>query len=106
MLSANHWDWRRAQVRSSYREEFPVFRSGGLKRNLLTLQLSLAWLLAQGTDIVPIPATKRRKYLEENPGALSVKLDEEDLRRIADVAPKGVAAGLRYPEMMMKLVNG
>jgi aryl-alcohol dehydrogenase-like predicted oxidoreductase len=69
-------------------------------------QLALAWLLAQGEDIIPIPGTKRRKYLEENAGALNVKLTSEDLRRIEEVAPKGAAAGLRYPEAMMNLING
>jgi aryl-alcohol dehydrogenase-like predicted oxidoreductase len=68
-------------------------------------QLALAWLLAQGEDIIPIPGTKRRKYLEENIGALQVKLTAEDLQRIEEVAPKGAAAGMRYPEAMMSLVN-
>ncbi len=68
-------------------------------------QLALAWLLAQGEDIIPIPGTKRRKYLEENAGALQVKLTVDDLRRIEEVAPKGAAAGMRYPEAMMSLVN-
>jgi aryl-alcohol dehydrogenase-like predicted oxidoreductase len=68
-------------------------------------QLALAWLLAQGDDIIPIPGTKRRKYLEENAGALEVKLRAEDLSRIAEVAPRGAAAGLRYPEQMMKSVG-
>ena len=68
-------------------------------------QLALAWLLAQGEDIIPIPGTKRRRYLEENVGALQVKLTVDDLRRIEEVAPKGAAAGLRYPEAMMSLVN-
>jgi aryl-alcohol dehydrogenase-like predicted oxidoreductase len=68
-------------------------------------QLALAWLLAQGEDVIPIPGTKRRKYLEENAGALDVTLTREDLRRIDEVAPHGVAAGQRYPEHMMALVN-
>ena len=68
-------------------------------------QLALAWLLAQGEDVIPIPGTKRRKYLEENVGALNVKLTAEDLRRIDEVAPKGVAVGARYPEAMMSMVN-
>jgi aryl-alcohol dehydrogenase-like predicted oxidoreductase len=68
-------------------------------------QLALAWVMAQGEDIVPIPGTKRRKYLEENLGALEVKLTLADLKRIDEVAPKGVAAGLRYPEQMMSSVN-
>jgi aryl-alcohol dehydrogenase-like predicted oxidoreductase len=68
-------------------------------------QLALAWLLAQGEDIIPIPGTKRRKYLQENVAALNVKLTADDLRRIDEFAPKGVAAGARYPEMMMSVVN-
>jgi aryl-alcohol dehydrogenase-like predicted oxidoreductase len=69
-------------------------------------QLALAWVMAQGEDIVPIPGTKRRKYLEENAGAVNVQLTKEDLRRIDEVAPHGVASGERYPEHMMQLVNG
>ncbi|MFL6830428.1 MAG: aldo/keto reductase [Sphingomicrobium sp.] len=68
-------------------------------------QLALAWLLARGPDVVPIPGTKKRKYLEENAGALRVKLGPEDLRRIDEVAPKGVAAGERYPAAGMQRVN-
>ena len=68
-------------------------------------QLALAWLLSQGQDIVPIPGTKRRKYLEENFGALRVKLTADDLRRIEEIAPHGAAAGQRYPEHMMTLIN-
>jgi aryl-alcohol dehydrogenase-like predicted oxidoreductase len=69
-------------------------------------QLALAWLLTQSDDIIPIPGTKRRKYLEENVAALNVKLSADDLRRIDEVAPHGAAAGQRYPEHMMNLVNG
>src|SRR4028118_2388848 len=58
-------------------------------------QLALAWLLAQGEDIVPIPGTKRRKYLEENIGAVEISLTQEELSRIEQLAPKGVAAGDR-----------
>ena len=68
-------------------------------------QLALAWLLAQGTDIVPIPGTKRRRYLEENAGASGVELTEEDLRRIEDAMPRGSAAGERYSEEMMRAVG-
>src|ERR1700732_962927 len=68
-------------------------------------QLALAWVLAQGDDIVPIPGTKRRKYLEENAAAVDVKLTPNDLRRLNEVFPSGAAAGLRYPEHMMNLVN-
>ena len=62
-------------------------------------QLALAWLLRQGDDIVPIPGTKRREYLEENAAANGVTLTDEDLRRIEDTAPKDVAAGERYADM-------
>jgi aryl-alcohol dehydrogenase-like predicted oxidoreductase len=68
-------------------------------------QLALAWLLAQGDDIIPIPGTKRRKYLEENFGALNVKLSPSDLRRIEEIAPHGAAAGQRYAENMMAQLN-
>jgi len=69
-------------------------------------QLALAWVLAQDKNIVPIPGTKRRKYLEENVAALEVQLSAEDLRRIDEIFPAGAAAGLRYPEEMMQRVNG
>ena len=68
-------------------------------------QLALAWVLAQGHHIVPIPGTKRRRYLEENVGALAVHLTQDDLRLIDEVSPLGAAAGLRYPEPMMQLLN-
>lgn len=68
-------------------------------------QLALAWLLAQGEDIVPIPGTKRRRYLEENAAAIDVRLSAEDLTRIAELAPVGVAAGDRYPEAAMGALN-
>jgi aryl-alcohol dehydrogenase-like predicted oxidoreductase len=68
-------------------------------------QLALAWVLAQGEDIVPIPGTKRVAYLEENVGALDVRLTRDDLARIAAVMPPGAAAGLRYPEAMMRVVG-
>ena len=69
-------------------------------------QLALAWVLAQGSDIVPIPGTKRRNYLEENAAAVDLILTPDDLRRLIEVFPAGAAAGLRYPEHMMNLVNG
>jgi len=103
-----------------YRRNSPRFQGENFERNLDLVrrveaiakekkctpgQLALAWLLAQGQDIIPIPGTKRRKYLEENAGALNLSLTKEDLRRIDDVAPRGAAAGLRYPEYMMKSVG-
>jgi aryl-alcohol dehydrogenase-like predicted oxidoreductase len=69
-------------------------------------QLALAWVLAQGENIIPIPGTTRRTHLEENVAALDLTLTAEDLARLAEVAPQGVAAGERYPEGGMKLVNG
>jgi len=76
------------------------------KKNCTPGQLALAWLLSQGEDMIPIPGTKRRKYLEENVAALNVELSADDLRRVEEVAPKGAAAGQRYPEGMMTWVNG
>jgi aryl-alcohol dehydrogenase-like predicted oxidoreductase len=69
-------------------------------------QLALAWLLARGEDIVPIPGTKRRRYLEENVRAVDVTLSEGDLRRIDEAAPQGVTSGPRYPEGGMLTING
>jgi aryl-alcohol dehydrogenase-like predicted oxidoreductase len=68
-------------------------------------QLALAWVLARAPFIVPIPGTKRRKYLEENAGALDVSLSAEDVAKIEAVFPKGAATGTRYAEPMMKFVN-
>jgi aryl-alcohol dehydrogenase-like predicted oxidoreductase len=69
-------------------------------------QLALAWLLAKGRDIVPIPGTKRRGYLEDNLGALAVKLTQADAKRVAEALPRGAAAGMRYNEGGMRTVNG
>jgi aryl-alcohol dehydrogenase-like predicted oxidoreductase len=68
-------------------------------------QLALGWVLAQGDDVVPIPGTKKRKYLEDNVGAVNVRLSADDLKRIEEAFPSGAAAGERYPESMMQLVN-
>lgn len=75
------------------------------QKNCTASQLALAWLLAQGDDIIPIPGTKRRKYLEENVGALDVYLTQEEMKQIDAIAPKGVAAGDRYHAEQMKAVN-
>jgi aryl-alcohol dehydrogenase-like predicted oxidoreductase len=75
------------------------------ERRCTPAQLALAWALAQGDDIVPIPGTKRRKYLQENVGALSVELTSADLSRIDEVAPKHAFAGSRYPKAMMELLS-
>lgn len=74
-------------------------------KNCTPAQLALAWLLAQGEEIIPIPGTKRRERLEENLGALKVELNDDDLRRIDEAAPVGVAAGTRYQQTAMQTVN-
>jgi aryl-alcohol dehydrogenase-like predicted oxidoreductase len=76
------------------------------RKNCSPAQLALAWLLAQGDDIVPIPGTKQRRYLEENIRSLEIELTPADLEQIEEVAPKGVAAGDRYHEAGMKTING
>ncbi|RED54513.1 aldo/keto reductase [Cohnella lupini] len=103
-----------------YRRFSPRFQGENFQRNLDLVervselaadkgcepsQLALAWLLAQGQDIVPIPGTKRIKYLEENVGSLAVELTAADLARIDQVAPRGTASGLRYPEAAMNSLN-
>ncbi len=80
-------------------------RQMAVRKRCTPAQLALAWLLAQGEDIVPIPGTQRRTYLRENVGALEITLSEEDLAGLAGIAPPGVAAGARYPEMGMQAVN-
>jgi len=69
-------------------------------------QLALAWVLVQGDDIVPIPGTKQRKYLEENVRAIELELTPSDLEEIEEIAPKGVAEGARYNEASMRAING
>jgi len=103
-----------------YRRHSPRFQGDNFQRNIELVrrieaiaaekrcrpsQLALAWVLAQGEDIVPIFGTKRRAYLEENLAALNVELTARDLKRISEVAPHGVAAGARFSEAMMGLVN-
>ncbi len=104
-------DWRRHN---------PRFQGDNFTRNLQLVdkinelaarkkvkasQLALAWVLAQGKDIAPIPGTKHVKYLEENIAAASIQLSPEELREIDTIAPKGVAAGTRYPEAGMKTIH-
>ena len=103
-----------------YRRSSPRFQGDNLRRNFELVrrleelarekrcsaaQLALAWVLAQGEDIVPIPGTKRRKYLQENVGALDVVLTSEDLARINEALPAGAVAGARYPDAAMALVE-
>jgi aryl-alcohol dehydrogenase-like predicted oxidoreductase len=104
-----------------YRRHSPRFQGENFQKNLDLVrrieeiatqkrctpsQLALAWVLAQGEDIVPIPGTKRRTYLEENAAAADILLTAEDLRRIDELVPHGVAAGARYPDVAMRSVNG
>jgi aryl-alcohol dehydrogenase-like predicted oxidoreductase len=105
-------DWRRMS---------PRFQGENLQRNIeladrvvelakrkgcTPSQLALAWVLAQGEDMVPIPGTKRRKYLEENVAATDIELTPEDVAEIEKVSPKGAVAGARYPEGGMAFVEG
>jgi aryl-alcohol dehydrogenase-like predicted oxidoreductase len=103
-----------------FRRHHPRFQGENFQRNLELVrhleqiasekrckasQLALAWVLAQGEDIVPIPGTTRRPHLGENLAALELTLSPQDLARINEFAPKGVTAGERYPEQAMKVVN-
>ena len=76
------------------------------QKNCTSSQLALAWVLAQGDEVVPIPGTKRVAYLEENLGALEVSLSKAELAQLDEISPKGAAAGPRYPAAMMASVNG
>jgi aryl-alcohol dehydrogenase-like predicted oxidoreductase len=104
-----------------YRRRSPRFQGENFAKNLELVdrvreiaaekrvtasQLALAWVLARGDDIVPIPGTAHRKHVEENVAAADIVLSPDDLRRIDAVAPKGVAAGARYPEQAMHSLNG
>jgi len=104
-------DWRRNSPRfqgeNFYRNLELVRRIEEIAREKKATpsQLALAWVLSRGKDVVPIPGTKRRKYLEENAAAVWIRLTPEDLRRIDQVAPPGVAAGDRYAAASMRAVN-
>lgn len=103
-----------------YRRSSPRFQGENFAKNLLLVekvqklatekgvsagQLALAWVLAQGNDIVPIPGTKRRKYLEENVAALAIKLSQSELQALKDLFPVEAIAGQRYSDSSLKLVN-
>ena len=103
-----------------YRKNHPRFQGENLSKNLQLLrrieniarrkncsavQLVLAWVLAQGNDIVQIPGTKNRKYLEENVTSVDIKLDAAELEEIDRAMPRGIASGARYPEGGMKTIN-
>jgi aryl-alcohol dehydrogenase-like predicted oxidoreductase len=104
-------DWRRTTPRfqgENFRKNFDLVREiekMAKEKGCTPAQLTLAWVLAQGDDIVPIPGTKRRKYLEENAGALEVKLTKADLERIDRILPPGAAAGTRYAAAGMAAVG-
>ena len=104
-------DWRRNSPRfqgENFQKNLDLLRhieQLARQKHCTPAQLALAWLLARGRDIVPIPGTKRREFLEENVGALEVQLSAEDLARIDAIAPRGVASGLRYAEGGMRTVN-
>jgi aryl-alcohol dehydrogenase-like predicted oxidoreductase len=104
-----------------YRRQTPRFQGENFAKNLHLVekineiakrkgctagQLALAWVLAQGNDIVPIPGTKRRSYLEENVGALDVQLGKDELAEIDAIFPVGAASGARYSEVGMKSIDG
>ena len=103
-----------------YRRNSPRFQGENFKKNIELVrkveeiakekhckpaQLALAWVFQQGNDIVPIPGTKRRKYLEENAAASDLELSQQDLARLDEVFPKDAASGERYPEHVMALVD-
>ena len=103
-----------------YRRNSPRFQGENFEKNVAFLlsieeiargkgclpsQLALAWLLAKGKDIVPIPGTKRMERLEENLGALELRLSPDEIAAVDAAAPHGVAAGTRYPEPAMRAVN-
>ena len=103
-----------------YRRQTPRFQGENFQKNLDLVkqvqamtakkgctpgQLALAWVLAKGKHIVPIPGTKRRKYLDENIKATEVSLSKDEMNQLDAIFPHGAAAGLRYPEPMMKMVN-
>jgi aryl-alcohol dehydrogenase-like predicted oxidoreductase len=102
------------------RRSFPRFQGENFEHNLQLVnrvkeiaaagghtpaQVALAWVLAQGEDVVPIPGTKRVKYLEENAAAANIELSHEELERLGEIARPGAVAGLRYPEASLKAVN-
>lgn len=107
-------------AKDDYRRNSPRFQGENFERNLelvkkieslakqkgcTSSQFALAWVLAQGKEIVPIPGTKRRTYLEENVKALSAHISQDELAQIEAIAPYGIAAGTRYPEATMNSVN-
>ena len=104
-------DWRRGMPRfeqENFRRNMELvekIRAIAASNGCTPAQLALAWVMAQGDDIVPIPGTKRRQYLEENVGALDIRLTPEELTEIDSLIPPGAAAGSRYSEPGMRAIN-
>ena len=109
-----------ALTASDRRRDHPRFLAENINKNNLLLktlediatargatpaQIALAWLLAQGPDIVPIPGTKRRAFLEQNCAALDITLSTDEMRRLSDAFPPGITAGTRYPEKQLKALG-
>ena len=98
-------DWRRTSPRfqgENFQKNLHLVervKQIAARRNVAPGQIALAWLLAQGDDIVPIPGTKRREYLEQNAATVDVELTREDLARLDEAVPRGATAGQRYPDM-------
>jgi aryl-alcohol dehydrogenase-like predicted oxidoreductase len=105
-------DWRRNMPRfagENFAKNLDLVRhvqALGAAKSCKPSQIALAWVLAQGEDMLPIPGTTSRAHLEENLAALDITFTPEELARINEIAPRGVAVGERYPEMAMKAVNG
>jgi aryl-alcohol dehydrogenase-like predicted oxidoreductase len=104
-------DWRRGMPRferENFRRNMELverIRALATDKGCTSAQLALAWVLARGEDVVPIPGTKRTRYLEENVGALDIRFTPEELAQIDTILPPGVAAGPRYPERGMRTIN-
>lgn len=104
-------DWRRQGPRfqgENFQKNLDLVRrveQMAQEKGCTPSQLAIAWVLHQGQDIIPIPGTKKIKYLEQNAAAVHVKLSDEDLAKLDAIAPPGVAAGMRYPEGAMKAID-
>ncbi len=108
-------------VQEDFRRHHPRFQGDNFAKNAALVdklkeiaaghgctppQLALAWVLAQGNDIVPIPGTKRRRYLEEDAAAADLTLSIQEMAELDAAFPVGVATGMRYPDFMMNILNG
>ncbi len=104
-------DWRRQSPRfqgENFRKNLALvarIREMAAEKSVTPAQLALAWVLSQGDDVVPIPGTTKRANLEQNATATEIELTRDDLARIDELAPRGAAAGLRYPEASMRFVD-